>query len=82
MQSLWGAAFVVLLLNLPFGFVRAGTERFSRSWFLAVHVPVPLVIGVRLLSGLGWRLGTVPFFVGAFLLGQFLGGRMRRWYRC
>ena len=42
--TLWASAFVILLLNLPFGYWRAGVARFSRGWFLAVHVPVPFVI--------------------------------------
>jgi hypothetical protein len=46
-------------MNLPFGFWRAGARRFTLPWFLAVHAPVPLVVGVRALAGLGWRLTTV-----------------------
>ena len=46
---------VVLLLNLPFGYWRAGARKFSLRWFLAVHVPVPLVIGLRLVSGSAGR---------------------------
>lgn len=72
---------LVLVLNLPFGFWRAGTRRFTLPWFLAIHVPVPLSIGLRLAAGIGWRLGTLPLFVGAFFAGQFLGGRCRRWYQ-
>jgi hypothetical protein len=67
-------AAVVLLLNLPFGYWRAGAKRFSLQWFLAVHVPVPLVIGLRLVSGIGWQLATFPVVIGAFFGGQFLGG--------
>jgi hypothetical protein len=70
-------AVLILLLNLPFGFWRAGVRKFSPAWFVAVHAPVPLAIGLRLASGLGWRLGTLPLFVGAFFAGQFLGGRLR-----
>jgi hypothetical protein len=69
---------VVLLLNLPFGFWRAGARRFSLRWFLAVHVPVPLVIGLRLVSGIGWQLATFPVVIGAFFGGQFLGGWLKR----
>jgi hypothetical protein len=69
---------VVLLLNLPFGYWRAGTRRFCLRWFLAVHVPVPLVIGLRLASGIGWQMATFPILVGAFFGGQFLGGLFKR----
>jgi hypothetical protein len=66
-----------LVLNLPFGFWRAGVRKFSPVWFLAVHAPVPMIVGLRLAAGLGWRLSTFPVLVGAFFGGQFLGGRIR-----
>jgi hypothetical protein len=69
----------VLVLNLPFGFWRAGLRRFSLPWFVAVHAPVPLVIGLRALVGVGWTLGTFTLLAGAFLAGQILGARSRRW---
>jgi len=69
---------VVLLLNLPFGYWRAGARRFSLRWFLAIHVPVPLVIGVRLMSGIGWQMVTFPILIGAFFVGQFLGGLFKQ----
>lgn len=70
-----GAA--TLVLNLPFGFWRAGVRKFSFRWFLAVHAPVPLIVVMRLTAGLGWRLSTFPVLVGAFFGGQLLGGRIR-----
>jgi hypothetical protein len=77
MTRLLIAAASVLALNLPFGFWRAGVRRFTPSWILAVHAPVPLVVGVRLVSGLGWHLATFPVLVGAFFTGQFVGGKLR-----
>jgi hypothetical protein len=71
-------ALLILLLNVPFGMWRAGVRKFSPAWFVAVHAPVPLAIGLRLASGLGWRLSTLPLFVGAFFAGQYLGGRFRQ----
>jgi len=77
-HSTWSVAAAVLVLNLPFGFWRAGVPRFSRSWLLAVHVPVPIVVALRLLSGLGFQLATFPLMVGAFFGGQLIGGTIRR----
>jgi hypothetical protein len=71
---------MVLVLNLPFGFWRAGVKKFSLAWFLAVHAPIPLVVGLRLWSDLGFEWTTYPLMVGAYFAGQFLGGRLRlRW---
>ncbi len=74
---LLAVAAATLVLNLPFGFWRAGLRKFSPAWFLAVHATVPLIVGMRLAAGLGWRLSTFPILVGAFFGGQFIGGRIR-----
>ena len=76
-MSLWTVALLVFLLNLPFGYWRASVRKLSTQWFLAVHLPVPLVIALRAFSGLGWKLISFPVLVGAFFLGQFVGGRVR-----
>ncbi len=77
MPRLVAAAALVTALNLPFGFWRAGVRKFSASWILAVHAPVPLVVAIRLLSGLGWQLITFPVLIAAFFTGQFVGGLLR-----
>jgi hypothetical protein len=66
----------VLLFNLPFGYWRAHAGKFSLQWFLAVHVPVLMAVSLRVLGGLGWHLVTFPALIGAYCLGQFLGGRI------
>ena len=47
MSTLLVAASGVLVVNLPFGFWRAGIRKFSVSWFAAVHLPILLGVGVR-----------------------------------
>jgi len=76
-HSLWFVAGLVFLLNLPFGFWRAGVRKFSMPWFAAVHVPVVLSIGLRVLMGMRLMLGAIPVFVAAFFLGQSVGGAAR-----
>ena len=71
------AAAAILVLNLPFGYWRARVQRFSLRWFLAVHAPVPVVAGLRILAGIGWQWRTFPVLVVAYFGGQFLGGRLR-----
>lgn len=78
----WEIALVILALNVPFGFWRAGTRKYSLPWFLAIHVPVPIAVGLRMAAGVGFRLSVLPVFVGAFFAGQYLGGTVRRsWNR-
>ena len=78
MTALLTAAAGTVFVNIPFGWFREGTRKFSASWFVAVHAAVPLVILIRLASGvsLGWR--TLPFLVLAYFLGQTFGARLRR----
>jgi len=63
------------LVNIPFGYWRAGTRRFSREWFIAVHAPVPIIVAYRLLAGVPTRY--IPAFFAAYFLGQATGARLR-----
>jgi len=74
---LWLVASSILLVNLPFGFWRAGLRTLSFRWFVAVHAPVPIAVGLRFATGLGFRWQTLPIFVAAYFGGQLLGGRFR-----
>ena len=76
-MGLWTVAPLVFLINLPFGYWRASVRKMSGQWFLAVHIPVLLVIALRIYSGLGFKLISFPVIIGAFFLGQFVGGRLR-----
>ena len=67
----------VFVLNLPFGVWRAGQRRFGAAWFIAVHAPVPLVVGLRLLAGLRLHPANVLILATAYFAGQYCGGRYR-----
>jgi hypothetical protein len=64
-----------MLANIPFGYWRANVKKFSAQWFLAVHLPVPVVGYLRHSIDYGWIGITVPLFVVAYFGGQFLGAR-------
>ena len=66
---------VTFLLNLPFGYWRQGLRKFSLPWWLAIHLPVPLVIAFRI--GLKIPYATVPLIIAAAVFGQWAGGRLR-----
>ena len=71
-------AFIVLLFNIPFGYWRARVKKFSLQWFLAVHLPVPFIIVLRIYSGIGFAVYTYIFLVGAFFGGQQTGAFYRK----
>ena len=76
--ALPAALLLVSATNLPFGYWRATLPKRSALWFVAIHAPIPLVWLIRNLLGLEWQLATLPLFVAAYFLGQWLGGRLRR----
>ena len=80
-MKLWYIALLVFLINLPFGYWRGNVQKFSTEWFMAVHIPVPLIIALRVLSGLGWEFKSFPVLIGSFFLGQLLGSGVLRWWK-
>jgi len=75
-MNLLTIAILVFLLNIPFGYWRANVRKFSFAWFLSVHAPVPFIIALRLLSGMGFQLITFPIMIAAYFGGQFAGSRL------
>jgi len=65
---------LTFVLNLFFGRLRSKTRRFSFRWFLYIHLPIPLVLFVRIFSNLDFRY--IPVFIFAAITGQVLGGKL------
>ncbi len=72
-MNVWFAALLVILFNIPFGYWRANVRKFSLQWALAVHIPVPFVIALRLLGHIGFQFYTYPILITAFFLGHLFG---------
>lgn len=73
---LWAAALaaITLILNLPFGFLRAKAKRYSLRWFLCIHLPIPLIYYLRHLFML--TVYVIPLLAVAAVLGQIWGGKI------
>ncbi len=65
-----------LVVNLPLGFLREGSPRYSVRWFVYIHLSIPFIIALRVWEGFGWKI--IPLTLASAVLGQFLGGRLRR----
>ena len=76
-MSVWIVALLVFLVNLPFGYWRASVPTRSRTWFLAIHLPVPIVVALRIVADIGFAFWTYPVLIGAFALGHWVGGRIQ-----
>lgn len=66
--------FLAFALNVPFGYLRARSRKYSFRWFLWIHLPVPFIILSRLVTSTDYRI--IPLLLIASLAGQFLGGRI------
>ncbi len=63
-----------ILLNLPFGYARTKTKRYSLRWFLCIHVPIPFIFIAKTFSHI--EMKYIPIFVLAAITGQILGGKL------
>jgi hypothetical protein len=65
---------LTFMLNMPFGYLRGKTKRFSLKWFLYIHLPIPFVLLARILSNID--MIYIPLFVLAAVIGQVWGGKL------
>ncbi|GBE01336.1 hypothetical protein BMS3Bbin06_01541 [bacterium BMS3Bbin06] len=72
---IFGLFSLTYMLNLPFGFFRGKTRKYSFKWFLYIHLPIPLIFLARTFSHLDFRY--IPIFVVAAVLGQIFGGKIQ-----
>lgn len=72
---LTGLILVALLINIPFGYLRQATEKFTFAWYFYVHITIPLLIYLRVKAGFSWHF--IPLTIGGAVLGQIIGGRIR-----
>lgn len=67
---------IAVLINIPFGYLRQGTPKFSFGWYFYVHISIPLLIYLRIKAGFSWKF--IPITLCCAVIGQLLGGRLRR----
>ena len=65
-----------LALNIPLGYLREGQRKYSFAWFVYVHLSIPLIAYLMIANHVtSW---LIPFFILCALVGQVVGGRVRR----
>jgi len=75
----WRVAYTciaTIFINLPFGYLRGKTNKFSIWWFITIHAPIPMVIMIRKFHDLSLTWTLAPFLLGSFFLGQYLGRKI------
>ena len=66
--------FFTVMLNLPFGYARTRSKRYSLRWFLCIHVPIPVILLIRVMSHI--EIKYIPIFALGALIGQIIGGKL------
>ena len=64
------------LSNIPLGYLRMGSPRYSIRWFVYIHLSVPFIIGLRISSHISWQ--AIPFSIALAVAGQMIGSRLYR----
>lgn len=64
-----------LLANLPLGYLRMSSRKYSVRWFVYIHLSIPFIVFLRLHFGFGWTI--IPLTLGCAVLGQLIGARMK-----
>jgi uncharacterized membrane protein len=73
---LLGLITLAIIVNIPLGFLRQAVEKFSFAWYFYVHISIPLIIYLRIKSGYSWKF--IPITLAGAVIGQIIGGRIRR----
>ena len=71
---------LIFLINLPFGYWRGNVKKFSLQWVLAIHIPVPIIIALRIYSDIGFTWYSYVFLLSAFFIGQKIGDVLHSWH--
>ncbi|MCF6178965.1 MAG: hypothetical protein L3J63_06200 [Geopsychrobacter sp.] len=74
--QLTGLLAFALASNLPLGYMRETSRKFSVRWFVLVHLSIPFIIALRLALDFGWNV--IPLTLAGAVIGQVVGSRIRR----
>lgn len=63
-------------VNLPLGYLRETSRKFSLRWFVLIHLSIPFIVALRYLLGFDWHI--IPLTLICAVVGQVAGSRIRR----
>ncbi len=67
---------ISFIANIPLGYFRKNTRKFSLLWFVYVHASIPLIIYLRItLNAENW---IIPVNIFLAVMGQLLGQNLNR----
>ncbi len=62
--------------NLPLGYLRETSRKYSVRWFVLIHLSIPFIVALRLMFDFGWNI--IPLTLACAVTGQVIGARIRR----
>ena len=65
-----------ILSNIPLGYLRMGSPKYSVRWFVYIHLSVPFIIGLRITNNISWKI--IPLSIALAVAGQMIGSRLYR----
>ncbi len=71
-----GLVVLSLIISFPCGYVRENIRKYSILWWVLIHLPIPIIVVLRMKAGLNWHF--IPLTLGSSIAGQVLGGRFNR----
>ena len=74
MASIGLLLLMAFAINLPLGWWRGRRQKFSPSWFLAIHASIPFLVATRF--ALGLSLWIIPVEIVFAVVGQVTGARV------
>lgn len=71
-----GLVALALIISIPCGYAREYFPKFSLMWWVLIHLPIPLIVFLRIKAGLNWHF--IPLTLGSSVAGQILGATINR----
>jgi hypothetical protein len=63
--------FVGFIINIPFGYLRSKTKKYSLAWFSYIHAPIIFIIFLRIVTHTSYTY--IPLFFISSIMGQIVG---------
>lgn len=64
---------LIFIINVPFGYLRALSSKYSLAWFATIHIPVIISIYLRYIMGIEYYFFTLLSSILIFFFGQWSG---------
>lgn len=75
-----GLIVLAITISVPCGYARQYFPKFSIMWWILIHLPIPLIVWLRIKAGLNWHYIPITLFssVAGQLLGAFIYRRRKQ----